>query len=120
MGCVWSSLSLALFSIYQPMNGCTGSSRTRTNSTRGVQTEIRVRNACCSEGSLSRGHCFERLEHDVQIEQQRPVLYVVEVKPQRLLPSQRAASADLPQTGQPGFHQEAAVCFVCVARHFAA
>src|SRR5262252_3616149 len=50
-------------------------------------------------GARAVEHCRPGLPEDLQVEGQRPVFDVTHVKPDRLVPGQVRAPADLPQTG---------------------
>src|SRR6478672_663376 len=48
-----------------------------------------------------------RAEENLQVEHERPVVDVPEVKAQGLLPGEVAAAADLPEAGEPRSHAQA-------------
>src|SRR3954447_18303925 len=51
----------------------------------------------------------DRLPEDLQVERERPVLDVVEVEPDAVLPGQVGPAADLPQPRDARLHQQPAV-----------
>jgi hypothetical protein len=55
-----------------------------------------------SVGAAATDHGEQGLPQDQQVQRQGPVLDVVQVEADRLLPGQVRSAADLPQAGQPG------------------
>ncbi|MBG9885033.1 hypothetical protein ABE10_00215, partial [Bacillus toyonensis] len=62
---------------------------------------------------------FERAEEDVQVARERPVLHVVQVQADGVLPGQGGTPADLPQSAHPRLHDQTTLRGVVVERHLA-
>src|SRR5215831_10597279 len=69
-------------------------------------------------GARALEHCRPGLPEDLQVEGQRPVLHVTQVKPDRLVPGKIRPSADLPQPGDPRLDDEPAPHVAAVAGGF--
>src|SRR5688500_8273659 len=100
--------------------GCTAAGDTVASTSTGsaeAGVVVTVRNAAASAATTARGLILidpfpsvgpltghdgtYRLPQDRRVEGERPVLDVAQVQPDRFLPRQVAASADLPQPGHP-------------------
>src|SRR5699024_3827811 len=62
-------------------------------------------------------HCAKRTKQDRHVHQHGPVVDVVQVEANRLLPVKIGTAADLPQTGKARTHAQALVRVVVVPSH---
>src|ERR1700737_100292 len=84
-------------------------SRQRTAMTRRRRAPGRAATRSCSVmsvGSLERQNDPQRPNDQLQIHPEAPVIDVLEIECQRLIEIQGRPAADLPETGQAGFHGE--------------
>src|SRR5215468_1143889 len=84
-------------------NATTVSATSRATHRRG-----RWRPAYRSVSTRAPYHGERRLPEDHEVESQRPVLHIAKVQPDRLVPGEITATADLPQTGEAGLDQQPA------------